>query len=229
MAKLRKLIIDGQEAEVDEFVPGDNIAFVTQPNGSIKINAAGGSESPYAAGEGIQISQENVISTDVRRPMISDAEESPALEPHAVGEYIIHNNVLYRVKTAIAVNDALVVDNPPTVSGNVVATNIGHELCSINHDLVKMRYADITVDSVVIGANSVADITIDGSPINYTHVGVPMGSIKGVVFVWSTWHVCSAVQSYASGDRNSINLSIWNMSGSSVTVTGVTLLVFYEG
>lgn len=39
MALLRKIAFDGHESDVQNFVAGENVQFVTQSDGSIKINS----------------------------------------------------------------------------------------------------------------------------------------------------------------------------------------------
>jgi len=39
MALLRKISFDGHDSDVQNFVPGENVQFVTQSDGSIKINS----------------------------------------------------------------------------------------------------------------------------------------------------------------------------------------------
>ena len=76
----------------------------------------------YTAGPGIQINSQNEISADVRRDMITVPEVSPAESVHAVDEYLIYNNGLYRVIAAIAAGDTLTPDV------NIVKTDVGTEL-----------------------------------------------------------------------------------------------------
>lgn len=76
----------------------------------------------YTAGPGIQINSQNEISADVRRDMITVSEVSPAESAHAVNEYLIYNNGLYRVIAAIAVGDTLTPDV------NIEQTDVGTEL-----------------------------------------------------------------------------------------------------
>lgn len=83
----------------------------------------------YTPGPGIQINSENEISADVRRDMITLPEVSPAESAHAVGEYLIFNNGLYRVDAAIAAGDIL------TPETNIMPTSVGRELSSLKQSL----------------------------------------------------------------------------------------------
>lgn len=123
MGLIREINLAGRSSQVQNFVPGDNITFAPQSDGSIRINgeAGGGGGESYTAGPGIQISQ-NEISADVRDNMVSISETNPSTNAHAVGEYIINSNTLYKVIAAIAADDALVV------GANIEQTSIGKEL-----------------------------------------------------------------------------------------------------
>lgn len=61
-------------------------------------------------------------------------EVSPAESAHAVGEYLIYNNALYRVTAAIAVGDTL------TAGTNITQTSVGEEIQRLNkQDIIPLR------------------------------------------------------------------------------------------
>lgn len=56
---------------------------------------------------------------------IAPEETSPAQTAHTVGSYLMYAGELYKVKTAIAVDDAIVTEG---VNANVESTTLTHEL-----------------------------------------------------------------------------------------------------
>ena len=70
---------------------------------------------------------------------IATIESSPATQAHAVGDFIVYNSQLYKVISAIAANDNLVVDT------NIEATNVGDELENIQN---KVDYYDLATGSI---------------------------------------------------------------------------------
>lgn len=87
-------------------------------------------------------------------------------------------------------------------------------------------FGNIAIDSLTLAAGASGDVKKNTANISYADLGLKAGSIKAVIFTWSTGHVCIPTQIYASGGNN-IVLSLYNPSSSSVTVTQVDLQVFY--
>lgn len=87
-------------------------------------------------------------------------------------------------------------------------------------------FGNIAIDSLTLAAGASGDVKKNAANISYADLGLKAGSIKAVIFTWSTGHVCVPTQIYASGGNN-IVLSLYNPSSSSVTVTQVDLQVFY--
>lgn len=212
MAQLRKLIIDGQEADVPEYVPGDNIAFVQQADGTTQINAAGGSGSPYAAGDGIHISDQNVISADVHKDMIAPEDEATALEPHAVGEVIIVGGVTYEVTAAIAVDDAIVEGT------NVERTNLGNEVFVLKTNVASLL--DYTDHSLTVTGAGQPYAVVDASPP--TKSGYKLLGVMG-------WQIGNASYNVSIRYRkvtNKIEGYVASNGGSAIP-SGTSIVVYY--
>ena len=64
------------------------------------------------------------IKDDKARGVVAEREVSPATAVHAIGSYIRYNDITYKVKAAIAIGDALVVDTNIEANDLPEGTNI---------------------------------------------------------------------------------------------------------
>jgi hypothetical protein len=110
---------------------------------------------------------------------VATVETSPATASHAVGSYIIWNNQMYEVTSAISVGETLVVGS------NISATDVGTEISDLKSDLNTIHSAGLysssniesgecsyvlsgkqcTVDAIVKITNPTSTIVFTGLPM----------------------------------------------------------------
>jgi len=114
-----------------------NRRTLTKTDGSIETVTVARDEGEITQ-EGTQLNAENLNDLEQR---IADANAqilgdfatvetgSTASKAYAVGDYIVKDGYFYRVTASIAQGDTFTVD------GNIVKTNVGAEVTSLNNDL----------------------------------------------------------------------------------------------
>ena len=107
-------------------------------------------------------------------------ETSPATSAHSVGDYIIYNYQLYKVISAIAVSDSLVVNT------NIESANIIDNLCYKPGDTVTLTYVAI-VPGFITASQKNIDFTIAldrpvlASSVSFTSLPATIRGISGYV------------------------------------------------
>lgn len=101
-------------------------------------------------------------------------EVSPAESAHAVGEYLIYNNALYRVTDAIAVGDTL------TAGTNITQTSVGEELMRVN---ASSFWRDSSVDVFARRVGNLVNVGMQGYSISPITVGGYSGTAAQIISI----------------------------------------------
>ena len=128
-----------------------------------------GSDNPVKSGGIYNAIGTVATSLDSVVGNMATVEASPALSAHAVGEYLIYNDTLFVVTSAIAVGDNI------TPGTNVSAVTIGDQVKEINDSIDTI---ETKLDGIEAGAevNIIEDVKVNGTslPVTNKSVNVPV-------------------------------------------------------
>lgn len=142
---------------------------------------------------------------------LSMVESSPAVSNHAVGDYIVYDNHLNKVTTAITAGG--------TLEGRIQATNVMDET-------VKVKYVTIPLTNTNIPANSGASV------LNWGGVGpsyLPGKTIVGAFLAFASGSTLYQTNCQVNSSTGGVYLSVYNPSSRTITVSSILLAVLYTG
>ena len=116
---------------------------------------------------------------------VATIETSPTKAKHAVGDYIVYNGQLYKVTSAISAGATL------TPGTNIIATNVGAELTSLNNNLTQLRS---------YSSGSMSKATVSYTTVTVGSIHIPVGT--WLVLAFSDFaEVGGGVYNFTVGDR----------------------------
>ena len=139
-----ELVSDAQEAAADAQTAADTASAAASSVASIVPTSAGSAGQVLtrtANGADWQSLDGKANTSTLATVEVS----SKASKTYAVGDYLVHNGILYRVTEAISTGQTL------TPGTNISATNAGAELTSLNNGLTrKIGYVDIDLSETAV-------------------------------------------------------------------------------